>query len=388
MPPDNPAKTTKDRYTLHRFIDRWIGGALLYVLGLVFFRKRKPPQPIRSILLMKFDGLGDLVLVTAIANDLRAAFPYARIVLLCGPFNHPLASLLTTFDRLVVLNVANPLSTVFELRRLAPDVCIDLGEWSRLEALLSFFSRAKWTIGFETRGQHRHYAYDCTRPLRFDQHELDNYRSLLKAMGVPTERLPRIDLTDSAHIALEEAKWKKPFAVLHLWSGSATWSHLKEWPRDRWLELARWLNGKGLAVCLTGGKSDAERTQDFMADCQWPDASIESLCGLPFPKLLAILQKATLVVSIDTSITHMAAALGTRVLSLHGPSHSKRWGPIGRRAYAIDSTCPGCGYMNWGADSDPERARLQCMEAIAVTDVQAKIDEMLAANETRSGECS
>ena len=60
-----------------------------------------------------------------------------------------------------------------------------------------------------------------------------------------------------------------------------------------------------------------------------------------------------------------------------GPSSSKRWGPLGVRADAIDSTLTGCGYMNWGADSDKERAKLKCMEAISTEDVIAKVKYML-----------
>lgn len=380
MTSGKPAKTSKDKYNFHRQIDKWVGSMLLFLLGCVFFVKRRRPAEVRSVALMKFDGIGDVVLVTAIAKDLREAFPGAKIILMCGPFNLPLASLLTTFDHIVLLNIANPFATVMELRRWAPDICVDLGEWSRLEALLAFFSRAKWTIGFKTRGQHRHYAYDMWRPLRFDQHELDNYRSLLQAMGVKTSHRPVLELAEAARVDLDGPRWAGPYALLHLWSGSATWSHLKEWPQDRWREIAEWLNAKGFAVYLTGGKSDAPRADAFIEDCKWPSARVENICGMGFPELIAALRQARVVVSIDTSITHMAAAAGTRVLSLHGPSSSKRWGPIGPRAHAIDSTCPGCGYMNWGADSDKERAKLPCMDTITVADVKAKVEKMLSGD--------
>ncbi|MBU1733774.1 MAG: hypothetical protein KJ692_00860, partial [Verrucomicrobia bacterium] len=54
-----------------------------------------------------------------------------------------------------------------------------------------------------------------------------------------------------------------------------------------------------------------------------------------------------------------------------------RWGAIGPKAQAINSTCPGCGYMNWGADSDRKRASLPCMETISFEEVAPRIDSML-----------
>jgi len=368
---------TKDYFAFMRLLDRWIGGGFLFFLGCVFRRRRPVPKDVRSVLLIKFDGLGDLVLLTGVAKDLRAAWPRVRLILLCGPFNHPLASLLSTFDQVVCLNVGHPLETLRELRRLAPDICIDLGEWSRIEALLAFFCKAHWTIGFHTPGQFRHYAYDCRRPLRFDQHELDNYRSLLEPLNLPTGHMPCIELTDTARLCLPRFHPVTPYAVLHLWSGSAKWARLKEWPFERWRDLARWLNGNGLMVYLTGGGGDQRRAEEFIATCQWADRRIESVAGLDFITLIRLIEKASIAVSIDTSITHIAAALGTKVLSLHGPSSSKRWGPIGPRAEAIDSSVPGCGYMNWGADSNRRKSRLKCMEAISSKDVIARVEAML-----------
>lgn len=368
---------SKDNYSLVRLADRWVGSAMLFALGLIFFRRRPLPENIRTVILVKFDGIGDLVLVTGVARDLRAALPGIRIVLVCGPFNYPMASLLSVFDELVCLSLTNPWKSVRELRRKQADICIDLGEWTRGEALLTFFSGAHWTIGFRTRGQHRHYAYDECLPLRFDQHELDNYRSLLQGIGIKTGHNPLIELTEQARNMPAAFEPFKPFAILHLWSGSATWARLKEWPFARWRELARWLNNKGFMVYLTGGIGDQHRAEEFIATCRWENRRIENVAGLDFITLIRLIENASVVISIDTSITHIAGAAGINVLSLHGPSSSKRWGPIGPRAGAIDSSIPGCGYMNWGADSNRQKAQLRCMEAIGLQDVIAKVDAML-----------
>ncbi len=368
---------TKDYFAFVRFLDRWIGGGFLFFLGCVFRRRRPVPKDVRSVLLLKFDGLGDLVLVTGVAKDLRAAWRRVRLILLCGPFNHSLASLLSTFDQVVCLNVSHPLETIRELRRLAPDICIDLGNWSRIEALLSFFCKARWTIGFHTPGQFRHYAYDCRRPLRFDRHELDNYRSLLEPLNLPTGHLPRIELTDTARLCPSRFHPVMPYAVLHFWSGSAKWACLKEWPMERWQALARRLNERNLQVYLTGSRNDVSRATTFVANCRWSGVRVESVAGFDLLDLIHVLRTARIVVSIDTSITHIAAALETPVLSLHGHSSSKRWGPIGPRAEAIDTTYPGCGYMNWGADSDRKRAGRPCMETISFEEVVARVDSML-----------
>jgi ADP-heptose:LPS heptosyltransferase len=368
---------SKDQYGLVRRADKWLGSALLFLLGFFFPRRRSPPADIRTVIIMKFDGIGDAVLVTGVARDLRAALPGVRLILVCGPFNYPMVLLLSAFDELVCLSLGKPWQSAMELRRLKADVCLDLGEWSRIEALLTFFSGARWTIGFNTRGQYRHYAYDACLPLRLDQHELDNYRSLVRKLGMKTGHQPLIELTSKAQKMPVTFTPRRPFAILHLWSGSATWAHLKEWPFDRWCELAQWLNNKGLMIYLTGGNGDKERAVEFIAQCQWDNLHMESVAGLDFITLIRMIEKAAIVVSIDTSITHIAGALGVKVLSLHGPSSSKRWGPVGPQAEAIDTPLPGCGYMNWGADSNREKARLKCMEGISTQEVIERVEAML-----------
>lgn len=377
MSPNQIKYVSKDRYSLMRGVDKWIGSAMLFMLGLIFFRRRPLPADIRTVVIIKLDGIGDAVLVTGVARDLRAALPGVRLVLFCGPFNYPMVSLLATFDEFVCFSLSNPWKSVMELRRKRADVCIDLGEWTRLEAFLAFFSGARWTVGFRTHGQYRHFAYDENLPLRFDRHELDNYRSLLQRIGIKTGHNPLIELTEQAQNMPATFVPLPPFAVLHLWSGSATWARLKEWPFERWRELARWLNDKGFMVYLTGGHGDRRRAEEFIATCQWKDRRIESVAGLDFITLIRMIENASIVVSIDTSITHIAGALGTKILSLHGHSSSKRWGPIGPRTESIDSPLPGSGYMNWGADSNRQKAQLKCMEAISLQEVVAKVATML-----------
>lgn len=371
----------KDRYQLLRSMDRTMGSALLRLLGAARrLRSRRVPQPVRSVALIKADGLGDLVLLTAVAQDLRAGWPEARRILLCGPFNYPLARLLTVFDEIVCLTIANPLPAILELRRKKLDVCLDFGQWSRLEALIAFFSGARFTAGFDSAGQHRHYAYDLVLPHRRDQHEVDNYRDIVRALGVPATHAPKLELAPGCAISESERARlaSPPYAVLHLWSGSARYAYLKEWPLDRWAAVVRWLRERGYTVHLTGGSADAVRTRQFLEKYAAGDEGVRDVTGLSFPGLLHLLENATVVVSIDTSVPHIAAALGTRVLSLHGPSSSKRWGAVGPRAEAIDTPCPGCGYMNWGADSTPEKAKLKCMEAISVEAVLSRLEWMLA----------
>ena len=129
-----------------RFVDRTIGVALIAVLG-ALGRKRSRDAGARRIGLMKTTGIGDMILLTAIARDVIAAFPDADVVIFGGPENIEIARLVAG-ARTIQLPTAKPWATVPLLRAERLDVLVDFGQWTRLEGVFSAFSRAGLTVGF------------------------------------------------------------------------------------------------------------------------------------------------------------------------------------------------------------------------------------------------
>ncbi|MBF6560071.1 MAG: hypothetical protein IVW56_07265 [Candidatus Binataceae bacterium] len=82
------------------------------------------------------------------------------------------------------------------------------------------------------------------------------------------------------------------------------------------------------------------------------------------------------MVSVDTGVMHLAAALGGPVIGLCGPALSRRWGQVGARAIAIDSPHPRAGYSYLGFEM-PRRPP-PVMEAITLASVLGECERMLA----------
>jgi heptosyltransferase I len=62
-------------------------------------------------------------------------------------------------------------------------------------------------------------------------------------------------------------------------------------------------------------------------------------------------------------------------IGLNGPTSSRRWGPIGSRAVSLDSTLPGCGFLNLGFEYDGQRE--DCMAGVGVERVAAAVASAL-----------
>ncbi len=340
---------------LLRRADETIAVALLRTLAVVARRRPRPAAP-RRIGLMKTTGIGDAVLLTAVARDIAAAHPHARLVVVASSENAALARLVEGAEVLEI-PPTSPGRALRLLRAARLDVLLDFAQWSRLEALYARLSGAKWTAGFHTPGQRREHAYDATAAHRSDVHELENYRRLAAAFGVMSTSQPSLR---SGPAAAERPQG--PFTVLHLWPGGFR-SELREWPEDRWLELARQLAGRGDAIVLTGAPRDVERTEAFLARCDGlPVTSVAGRSSLD--EVVGLLADARCVVSVNTGVMHMAAATGTRTVALNGPTSSLRWGPIGADVHNVDSDLEGCGFLNLGFEYEGRRE--DCMRGISV----------------------
>lgn len=342
---------------LHR-IDRYVGIPLVATLG-VLRRKHKFPSSVRSIGLLKAGAIGDTVLLTGPIADLQAAFPGAKLILFAGESNFEMARLLDGIAQVIKVPSSNPLRGIAAIRSLPVDLLLDFGQWSRLEALYAAFSRSLYTLGFHTTKQHRHYAYDRTVEHSAHQHELENYRDIVRAAGVPAHNAPFL----KPPADLLPGSIAPPYVVCHLWAGGKR-PELKQWPAQEWTRLITEISSWDFRVVLTGGPEDRALNDEIIARLSPSSRGLTSnAAGASLQRSIQILANCSLTVSVNTGVMHIAAALGVPVVGLQGPTSSKRWGPVGMNAVAIDSTLAACGYLHlgWEYPSDPPR----CMETIS-----------------------
>lgn len=309
-------------------------------------------MPPRTIGVIKAAALGDTILLSAVLTDLKAAFPEARLVLFAGSTNAGLAREFAGVDQVIELPLRRPWAAVAKLRAARCDWMIDADAWPRISALWAVLSGARWVIGFRTAGQKRHYAFDQFVDHDPGVHELANYRHLLRALnvkvGAPPQN-PRRWLAGTELPAEFRAR-RSPFAVvLHFWPGG-TKSAMKEWPAEFWTELmARIARDPRWMFVLSGGPADRPRIDAFLAAL--PAALRERVYhggGLSLNASLAVLGEAQALISVNTGILHLGAAMEVPVLGLHGATNPRRWGPVGDKHVSVLSAHPAAACLNLG----------------------------------------
>ncbi len=348
-------------------------------------------QQIRRVLvLQRNQRIGDLVVAMAITGGLRQALQDANIATLVPKHLVELAEVDRAVDEVIPQRSVSDtmLGFVRDLRTIRGghwDLVVVLGIQAR-SMMLARLSGAEWQLGYcyNHRYDNLNRAlvphHSCNRsgweysPERVP-HIVDFWAELCQRGGVPItpnswEHLIFPDMQDQVreHFGLGCGGLK---IGLHPFSGNP----IRNWMLGRWAVLGKELIGEyGAQLVITGGADDEE-------GAEWLKDAIGEGCEIAAGRVSlvdtwAALRELDLVISVDTGMIHMAAAVGVPVISLFGPGDPAIWGPRGQLDRVIQRF-PECQRCKGGRCVQP---RVYCMEATSVDDVMVMVSDILQNN--------
>ena len=350
-----------------RILDRFAGIPLVYLIGLAKLGRRTKTVPaVKRAAFLMTAAIGDTILLSAAIKDVRRAYPEAQMTLFSGATNREVAIRFSGADRVIELPVANPLRAAKIIGESGHfDLWMDFGAWARLNALLSACANASFKVGFHTGGQYRHYVYDKTVIHSPCVHELQNYKELIRSAGIAvTDDIPSVGV----HGALDPR-----IITIHMFPGG-TRSSYKEWPQDSWKMLIQRFLKQGYRIVLTGSRIDRERALRFASE--FASDGISVVAGTQDLQGVAeLLKSSRVVITVNTGIMHLAAALGCNIVALHGPTSALRWGPLNTNSIVLSarSACAPCLSLGF----EYKCSHPKCLETITVDEVDAAARTLL-----------
>ena len=326
------------------------------------------------VVLLKPAALGDTALMSASLLALRRAYPWSRLIVAAGPDNAELAEALPHVDAVAILKPQHVLASLVALRRLKADVVIDCDSWPHVSAILTALSGAAYTIGYRSGQRHRHLAYDAVVDHRRTEHEVCNQSRLVEALTGTPSAAPYLAAVAGRDAALAHVE---RYVVFHPWASGAG-KRLKEWPVQHWAELASRLVRRRYAIVLTGAPADqpdSRRLAEAVDRDIAPTRVIDLAGRTPIRGLLGLLDGADAVVSVNTGVMHVAAALGRPTVGLSGPTDPARWGPYGAHTRSVSPSGGRHSYLHLGHEYP--RDATSPMHHLAVDQVEAALASIL-----------
>lgn len=340
-------------------------------------------RSIRRILIVKWSAMGDIIISTAIFEDVRNAFPWASIDL---NTTRPYLELFSADPRFRSVeafdfkkkdrNLAGMLRWVRSVRNGDYDLIIDLQSNDRSRLLLSMIRLLSFGRSLIV-GLHRRYPYHLAPGKEVPAGFIRQQRAVAAVginavTGTPRLFIPPRNRTRARELADAQGLRDGHFSILI--PGSHAGGKLKRWGAHRYAALADalFLEGLGPAV-LVGGPDDLEECAAVAALSREP-GSVVNLCGqTEIPDIVPLAEMSRFIIGNDTGPAHVSSAAERPMIVICGPTDPRRVKPLGDKVVAVqaDLGCVNC-YLK-------ECSHHSCMAQVTVEMILDRIRSMLSA---------
>jgi lipopolysaccharide heptosyltransferase II len=335
---------------------------------------------IRCIAVFHVNQIGDMIFSLPLLANLRHRYPRARIVSVLRPHLREIWDMAGLGDEFLIRDRTSRfrgfLPIVRALRKRSPDLCVVQSQ--TLEpALLARLSGAPERVGFRIAWWDR---FLLTRVVPKDTPpSVANNLRLGEAAGAPSVRKDYVGLLRPP--AGERIRMMRRLAehrvsahtrLIVLAPGASAGRALKLWTDEGFAAVADHFAAQpGTAVAFAGGES----LSGIVSRVSHPVLDFSGATTLP--ELAALLDRADLLISVDSGPLHMAAAMATPVVGIYGPTDPALTGPmgIGHRVVRFGVPCSPCHLKECSI------GRI-CMQDLPPSAVIQAAEEILAA--TRS----
>jgi heptosyltransferase I len=345
--------------------------------------------PPSSVCIFRLSALGDVTHVLPLVRRMQKFWPQTRITWIIGRFEHRLVGDIPGIEFIVVdkkRGIAAWRDLRKQLRGRRFDVLLQC-QLSLRASILGSAVPAKLRVGFDwARSKELHSLFINRRIAAAPgQHVFDALASFGDALGLPQD-VPHWDIPCSAadhQFAAQHLPGNQPTLII-----SPCSSHrLRNWHASGYAAVADHAQRRhGMRVVLCGGPSAIEREMGdaILAKAGMP---IIDLIGKDTLKqLLALLARATVLLSPDSGPMHMANTVGTPVLGLHAATDANRSGPYGNQRWCINRYAQAAErFLRKPASKLPWGLRVEfpgVMDLIETDAVIERLDALMAERQT------
>lgn len=330
------------------------------------------------IVFVRIRSLGDTVLTTPALEITRREGEHEIGVVIERPFDSILRGR-PDVDRLFViagrLRWLARLRTILQLRAFHPDLVIDL-HGGTTSSLITALSGAKRRIGYRSSRNRRLYNETIPDPGelwgRSHLHTVEHLVAPLITLGFKVQPIPAPSLQlERETVIRSREKLKKlgiesDFVLIHPAAALAT----KQWAVKKFSCLALGLLNDGLNVVATAGPGQSGLLTQLK---EMAGGDVLLVPPMPLREFSGLVSLCRVYVGNDTGPTHVAAALGRKIVVVFGSSNATAWRPWATDYRLLQSDrscipCPGYDCLHY---SQP-----RCIQEVEPEEVRHAVNEL------------
>jgi ADP-heptose:LPS heptosyltransferase len=329
------------------------------------------------------DGIGDVICASGMIADLRRAWPSSFICAVTrSDAVRPLfrgrsrVDAFVRYDPVEGNTPARVWSLVRALRQQRLDIFVVATDIDARKApWLAFASGARVRVGEAASAFAR--LYTRSVPRNASQHKVLSNRDIVRLLGIEASSPPRVEVAgediDHGVQLLRSTGLAESTSIVAVHPGSSEALKHKRWPTALFVELLTAIAARGVQPVLVGAGPDIPLC-DELSERLGP--RVLSVAGrLTLSQTAGLLKHSIAALGGDSGIMHLAAAVGTPVVALFGPTDEARSRPFdARRVLTAGLPCQPCfDHLPFGCGVPA------CMTAITSARVEAAVVEILAA---------
>lgn len=380
------------KMSLIRYLDRYVGAFILFVLFLVlkpFSFSPKKSDEIKKILCLKFWGIGNIFMILPSIKELRFKYPKAKIVFISLHQNKQILEILPFIDYFLLLNIDSFFSflkdsarVLYILKKENFDVSLDFEQFARISVIITALAGIKRRIGFNTKGQYRSLMLTEKVTYLNDKHMADIFYDIITPLGISALQdvsLIRIEPHDSSkkrvNQLLTDAGYKEGGLLIGMHPGSSANFKVRRWPPSFFAHVGRYLADKKDAFIFLSGTADESDLCEYIEKAMGRKEVINVSGKISVQELMVLASYSTLFFSNDTATVHLAASMGSRVVGFYGPNTPFLYGPKGEGHFVFYLGMPCSPCITNFNDKNSKCISPLCITSITPDQVVEELEE-------------